>query len=546
MSRQRYKLNFDDLVDTSFFTAANADAIVNGLNNNSSVALLVKVGGTGSIDYEDGQTIVYDAATKKLKSSGSGPNSIDAYSKTEMDALMAGKSTGRFNIDWTNVINKPATLGSRISYLAAPIQVVGQLRHTTAHGTVTNILLTAGGSSYSSNFQLAFSGGGGTGLTAKATAVAGIVTRITITNPGTGYTSAPTASFAAGSGSGATATVVLGATSIAAVTITNRGSNYPNVAIPVSFSGGGGSGATGTATVNGVVSGITSLVGGSAYASAPLVVISGDGTGASALATVSGGAVTAINITNGGHGYSNATIDLIPVGAGSGASAVVVLAQGIDSVTIDSPGSGYTSSPTAVFNLGSGAAATSSVASGAVTAVNVTNGGGQYVVAPTVTLTGGGGTGATATAVLTSGVVTSVNITNGGSGYTTPASVAFSVPGSGAAGRGVGDTWVHYVFPGSSNIPNNATHLILQCFTQLGAQDGSLTTSVSASAGGIDIILAQCAAAGGDGSGATVGVGTTGMCPINQSDQSFQYNLSNSGGFVYCTMSLYILGYIVQ
>jgi hypothetical protein len=47
-------------------------------------------------------------------------------------------------------------------------------------------------------------------------------------------------------------------------------------------------------------------------------------------------------------------------------------------------------------------------------------------VAPTVTITGGGGTGATATALLTGGSVTGITITNSGSGYTTAPSLGFT------------------------------------------------------------------------------------------------------------------------
>ena len=50
----------------------------------------------------------------------------------------------------------------------------------------------------------------------------------------------------------------------------------------------------------------------------------------------------------------------------------------------------------------------------------------EYSIAPTVTITGGGGTGATATAILTSGVVSGITITNAGAGYTSAPTIAFS------------------------------------------------------------------------------------------------------------------------
>jgi hypothetical protein len=62
--------------------------------------------------------------------------------------------------------------------------------------------------------------------------------------------------------------------------------------------------------------------------------------------------------------------------------------------------------------------ATATVAAGAVTAITVTSGGGNYTAAPTVTITGDG-TGATATATIASGNVTAISVTAGGAGYTT-------------------------------------------------------------------------------------------------------------------------------
>lgn len=71
------------------------------------------------------------------------------------------------------------------------------------------------------------------------------------------------------------------------------------------------------------------------------------------------------------------------------------------------------------------------IAGGAVTNVNVISPGGSFSIAPTVTITGGGGTSAAATAVLDSvhstGGVTSYTVTNGGSGYTTVPTVSFTV-----------------------------------------------------------------------------------------------------------------------
>jgi len=80
---------------------------------------------------------------------------------------------------------------------------------------------------------------------------------------------------------------------------------------------------------------------------------------------------------------------------------------------------------------------------GAVTAVNVSNGGSGYTTAPTVTITGGGPPANTATAIAvidttpgspTRGQVTEIDVTNGGSAFTSIPNVGISggVGGSGA------------------------------------------------------------------------------------------------------------------
>jgi hypothetical protein len=55
--------------------------------------------------------------------------------------------------------------------------------------------------------------------------------------------------------------------------------------------------------VDGIVTGITVLNGGTGYLAPPKINIIGSGAGATAEATVSGGVVTGITVTNGGSGY---------------------------------------------------------------------------------------------------------------------------------------------------------------------------------------------------------------------------------------------------
>lgn len=76
-------------------------------------------------------------------------------------------------------------------------------------GVSPNILVTAGGSGYTSGATVAITGGSGSGATATVTVVGGVVTAIVLTASGTGYLAGDTLTFTispVGAGSGATAT----------------------------------------------------------------------------------------------------------------------------------------------------------------------------------------------------------------------------------------------------------------------------------------------------------------------------------------------------
>jgi hypothetical protein len=169
--------------------------------------------------------------------------------------------------------------------------------------------VTAGGSGYTSNPTVAFSGGGGFG----AAATAAIITTSTTTYPvasvqimagGFGYLSPPTVSFSGGSGMGAAAiaSVAPGTTTtypVQSVNVQQGGSGYSFTTPPtVTFSGGGGSGAAATATLGPTPSGlyyVDSVIvdtAGSGYTSNPTVVFTGGGytIPATAIAHISSGA----------------------------------------------------------------------------------------------------------------------------------------------------------------------------------------------------------------------------------------------------------------
>ncbi len=131
------------------------------------------------------------------------------------------------------------------------------------------------------------------------------------------------------------------------------------------------------------------------------------------------------------------------VGFGSTASAITTVVNGgVRSVTVSNRGSGYKTTPVVAFSSapfnGKTAVGIASMIGGIVDfceptgttfrvqAVNISNAGYGYTVAPKVTFIGGGGSGASATATIGNGIVGLITVTNGGSGYINPPSVTFS------------------------------------------------------------------------------------------------------------------------
>jgi hypothetical protein len=128
---------------------------------------------------------------------------------------------------------------------------------------------------------------------------------------GSGYTSAPSVTITGGGGSGAAATALITGP-ITGIPITNGGSGYTSAA--VQFSGGGGSDAAATPIIsNGQIIAIRIDSGGQGYTSPPTVTITGNGSGATAQATMS---VQGITVTNQGSGYtSDPTVTIsVPTG----------------------------------------------------------------------------------------------------------------------------------------------------------------------------------------------------------------------------------------
>ena len=152
--------------------------------------------------------------------------------------------------------------------------------------------------------------------TATATLAPAPIENVVIGSGGSGYTTQPSVVFSGGAGSGAVATATLTGGAVTGISFSNRGSytiaptiTFTPVAVPPALTGLG-SGATATATLAAApIASIRVDTGGTGYTKNPLVAFS-NGT-ATATATTSGGIVTAVNLNNASSGGSYTTAPTI-------------------------------------------------------------------------------------------------------------------------------------------------------------------------------------------------------------------------------------------
>ena len=148
---------------------------------------------------------------------------------------------------------------------------------TLAPAPIENVVIGSGGSGYTTQPSVVFSGGAGSGAVATATLTGGAVTGISFSNRGS-YTIAPTITFTpvavppalVGVGSGATATATLAAAPIASIKVDTGGTGYTKNPL-VTFSSGAAA-ATATA-VGGIVTAVNlnSASSGGSYTTAPTI-----------------------------------------------------------------------------------------------------------------------------------------------------------------------------------------------------------------------------------------------------------------------------------
>ena len=390
----------------------------------------------------------------------------------------------------------------------------GLITGYTLNGNVYDITMTSGGLGYSSSPTVTLSGGGGSGFVGQAVMSGTSVGKVSVVDPGYGFTSVPTLTLGtawvastaytvgqqiyvsnrlytvtvAGT-TGASSPTINGA--VASIAVSSGGSGYSSGTPPVinisapDVSTGTQAVATPT-IVSGVITGIVVSNGGSGYINPPTVTITSTiGTGAvigtvtlqtttNGTATLKYAGVVATGTVNlrYGAGYKVApSVSISPVSGGSGATAYfvappskaklipIIVNGAISSVQIDDGGTGYTYANLTVTGDGNGGGTNPNTAQltadlspgdlntlqantelltadGRIMSYKVISGGYGYGSDFPVTITGDG-TGAAATAHVVNGVVTKINITNYGLGYRW-CKIAFDQgTGFGASGRAV-------------------------------------------------------------------------------------------------------------
>jgi len=283
-----------------------------------------------------------------------------------------------------------------------------------------------------------------------------IISSASVACAGSGYAVGSAIPFAIDSdscgGNAASGVVsVSNAGQLAGITITSSGSGFTSTSTVVSLTPYRAiSGLTVTCAGSGYWTTVPSVTVDSIYFVAtapgarPAVItagLNGDGTISLSLATAgygytdtpaisisqpnSGNGIRTVSVVTSGVGYSNGTfactVSAAPTG---GTTAVVNFVKSATSQTFNvvNPGRGYTSVP--------GVVVTKPDLGGQVSGFTVTCKGAGYTVAPTVTLTGGGGFGAVAEATIENGAITTISITTGGTGYTSAPAVSIDTPPS--------------------------------------------------------------------------------------------------------------------
>lgn len=172
---------------------------------------------TDMLDYHDQASEISFSPTGTISSTDVQSAIVEV--RDDVSSLQASQigfvPTG--TITATNTQSAIAEVSTDVSALSSALggAAFSNVYNSTTAGLSSGVLsttsLVGGSGGTDGTFDVAFSGGSGTGAAARFTVSGGTLVSIVITNPGTGYTSAPTLSFAASSGlSGASAVAIIG------------------------------------------------------------------------------------------------------------------------------------------------------------------------------------------------------------------------------------------------------------------------------------------------------------------------------------------------
>jgi len=298
----------------------------------------------------------------------------------------------------------------------------------TGGGWIDSLSIMNGGSGYSSDGNLAASGGGGNGFAGTFTQDSGVIDSVHITNSGEYYTTPPTIIIDDAEGKNGEVFAYVNPGEPVAPIITGTG-YYPLYADNIL--GSGFFAASGQTTgqpdcfdlaleveaSGGRVTVLDIVSGGSAYGSSGnLTAVGGGGNGFAGtfLTTASGGWVDALYVVTGGSGYyADGTLTAVG-GGGSGFAGTFSQTSGvINFAMIVDQGENYVSAPEiAIVSpsgiTGAGAVVSSSIKlSGALSSVNIVNAGWSYSSEPTIVIGTNG----------TNGLVTATTNSWSASGY---------------------------------------------------------------------------------------------------------------------------------
>jgi len=382
--------------------------------------------GTTSTDYIDGSggtvnyTLENSGQIRNVTITAGGVNYIvgDAVTASDGGSFTASVTQVNAGTGAIEVVTVTDNGGTSANYTTSTVVSAstgsGGSGATLGHdlwGQVATMSINAAGSGYYTNHDIEYSTDGGSnwldfGIT-EAYATTGLsLTTLQIITAGAGYPyqSVPSISFNEEIGyTGTVPTVSFNTDNmrygVSSLTITSEGNGYTEVPI-IRFTGGG----------------MTENVNKAAYT------------------TVLGKSlVKSVTLTNPGSGYTVAPVCKF-IGGGldvhNQATLIATLSgDGIGSFTVTDGPEYYTGTPTVSFEIYVQAATgAESTSQGEIEAIQVTNHGVGYTVAPVVEIVDIQGSGATAIANIANGKVVSIDVTNPGIGYSGSAYVNLITP----------------------------------------------------------------------------------------------------------------------